>query len=110
MSVVTPIRSEVLRQRVRGQVVGMRVDVDESGRDHEARGVDDRDGGGRGQVADRGNPALADGHVGPPAGRPGPVHDDAAADQEVVGVLRRARTGGQAGEEQGEGEDAGPAC
>jgi hypothetical protein len=61
-----------------GIVVG--VDVDESGRDDQSRGVE----GLRAfeTLADRDDPVSVDRNVGPPRRLTGPVHDSSTADDE----------------------------
>ena len=74
-----------LRARVQRQgEVGMRVDVDEAGRDHLAARVDDPARGTPGSGRDRPDAAAAHAHVGLTARRPRAVDHEAAADQQVV--------------------------
>ena len=72
-----------------GQIVGVRVDVDETGRDDEPGRVDRVFGRGGVDLPDRRDATLANADVGVPTRRgAGPVDDEAAADHEIEGRLR----------------------
>src|SRR5262249_20205687 len=77
------------------------VDVDEPGRDDQARGVDLGLGGGLGEVADGGDAVAGDGQVGVEPGVAGAVDDLAVADDQVVRRLGGGDGGG--GGERGRG-------
>jgi hypothetical protein len=77
-----------------GDVVGVRVHVDEAGRHDQPRRVHDLAGLGPPDRADRNDAAVLDGDIGTAARRPGAVHDRAAGDQEIVPVCLNAQQGG----------------
>ena len=56
------------------RALGVRMGVDEPGRDDEARGVDHASCVGLRQIADRRDPVAGDAHVGPIRRRPGAIH------------------------------------
>ena len=88
-----------------GPVVGVRVDVDEAGRDVLAGCVDGARGLGASQRADRGDAPAADRDVGREPRVAGPVEDPAVPDQQVVRLRRLLRgQGGGAGGEDKAGE------
>jgi hypothetical protein len=86
---------EVLGARMLGKVVGVRVDVDEAGRNDEARRVDDLTRVGFRYSSNRCDAAVLDRHVCASAGRTGAVHNHPADDREVVAGLGPSGRGGR---------------
>ena len=100
------MRTKFSASRMRGEVVGVGVDVDEAGRDDQAGGVDrPRAAGDRGKRADRGDAAVLDRDVGRRAGAPGAVDHLTAGDQQVV-ARRRLRRAGHGAAETRQKQDA----
>ena len=88
---VTPWRTMLSALPSHDGVVGVVVDVDEPGRNGEARGVD---GAGRGlarQTPHGGDPPAADSDIAREGGVPRAVHDAAAADQQIEILRARPR-------------------
>ena len=80
----------------RQREVGMRLDVDEAGRDDLTLRVDRPAGGALVTWLDRDDASAANGDVRPPGRRAGAVDDVAAADDEIVGhgIAQSARLTG----------------
>ena len=83
------------------QVVGVRVHVDEAGRDDQPLGVDLALGLARRHAADGDDPVAADGHVADEPRVAGAVDDAAVADDEVV-LAAHVVAGGEEQEEERE--------
>jgi hypothetical protein len=68
----------------------MAVDVDETGRDHEARNVEPIAGFRSREIADARDPAFSNADVGSNPGDTGAVDDRAAGENEIEALGRRA--------------------